>query len=195
LRPAWIARFVAAHPDLRLNALPLEIPPSTTRTLADVVERLPANDPRWWDAERYARFVAELSPLQRARLCAMEGVVTPVWATAYRRTRQGRPAWEIRADAISGCLRTARGGSSKQALVETSNGRSRVRWMTATEYARLQGAGDYCLDGIPENRALFGFGDAVCVPAVAWVARAYLEPLVGGRLTGPMVREDALALA
>lgn len=194
LRPAWIGRFVAAHPDLRLNALPLEAPPPATRSLADVVERLPAGDPRWWDAARFAHFIAELSQLQRARLRAMEAAQSPAWATAYRRTRQGRPAWEIRADAISGCLRTARGGSSKQALVEASGGCSRVRWMTAAEYARLQGADDYRLDGIPENRALFGFGDAVCVPVVAWVARAYLEPLLAGRLTVAAAREDALAL-
>jgi DNA (cytosine-5)-methyltransferase 1 len=28
------------------------------------------------------------------------------------------------------------------------------------------------------NKALFGFGDAVCVPVVAWIARHYLNPLV-----------------
>jgi DNA (cytosine-5)-methyltransferase 1 len=27
------------------------------------------------------------------------------------------------------------------------------------------------------NKALFGFGDAVCVPVVAWIARHYLNPL------------------
>ena len=47
--------------------------------------------------------------------------------------------WEIRADGIAGCLRTARGGSSKQALVEAGAGELRVRWMTAREYARAAG--------------------------------------------------------
>jgi hypothetical protein len=28
------------------------------------------------------------------------------------------------------------------------------------------------------NQALFGFGDAVCVDAVAWIAREYLQPLL-----------------
>ena len=27
------------------------------------------------------------------------------------------------------------------------------------------------------NKALFGFGDAVCVPVVTWIARNYLNPL------------------
>ncbi len=27
------------------------------------------------------------------------------------------------------------------------------------------------------NKALFGFGDAVCVPAIPWIAEHYLNPL------------------
>lgn len=187
VRPPWISRFWRNHPDLRLHALPLTLPQGSCkgscRTLADVVEELPANDARWWEAEREARFLAELSPIQRGRLDAMINAHTLSWATAYRRTRAGKPAWEIRADAISGCLRTARGGSSKQALVEAGRGGVRVRWMTAVEYARLQGAPAYILDGIAENRALFGFGDAVCVPVVSWLAKRYLLPLLSGELT------------
>jgi DNA (cytosine-5)-methyltransferase 1 len=60
--------------------------------------------------------------------------------------------------------------------------------MTAVEYAQLQGAGDYNLTGVLENQALFGFGDAVCVPAVAWVAREYLVPLLNLEIT---VRKEA----
>jgi DNA (cytosine-5)-methyltransferase 1 len=183
LRPPWIMQFVQRHPELRLHALPLSISPLDGGTLADIVERLPAPDSRWWDAERQWRFITELSPLQLTRLNAMRAARQLSWATAYRRTRDGKPAWEIRADAISGCLRTARGGSSKQALVEAGDGQVRVRWMTAREYARLQGAASYEMEGIPDGRALFGFGDAVCVPAVAWLARNYLVPLLNGELT------------
>jgi DNA (cytosine-5)-methyltransferase 1 len=183
LRPAWIGAFATQHPDLRLQALPLTLPIMTDRTLGDVVERLPLDDTRWWTAERHDSFLAQLSPVQAARLKVMQEQESISWATAYRRTRVGKPAWEIRADQISGCLRTARGGSSKQALVEASNGQVRVRWMTAIEYARLQGADDYILDNIPDNRALFGFGDAVCVPVVSWLAKSYLIPLLSGQLT------------
>ena len=35
----------------------------------------------------------------------------------------------------------------------------------------------YVID-VPLNQALFGFGDAVCVPAVEWIAETYLRPLV-----------------
>lgn len=29
---------------------------------------------------------------------------------------------------------------------------------------------------VPLNQALFGFGDAVCVPVIKWIARHYLNP-------------------
>lgn len=184
VRPAWVQRFVEAHPELRMQAHPASPPPSLVRTLADVVERLPVDDERWWDVTRLGRFLASLSPIQAERLDARIRGDELVWATAFRRTRGGQPVWEIRRDAISGCLRTARGGSSKQALVEVGGGAVRARWMTAREYARLQGVGDdYRLGAVTENKALFALGDAVCVPVVAWLARSYLRPLVDGELT------------
>ncbi len=39
------------------------------------------------------------------------------------------------------------------------------------------GADDYNLS-VPSNQALFGFGDAVCVPVIDWVARNYLNPAI-----------------
>jgi DNA (cytosine-5)-methyltransferase 1 len=181
LRPAWLTRLLAGFPDLRLHAMPISLPVADTRTLADVVEQLPADSPRWWDAGRTAAFVDSLAPVHRARLEDLRLSVFPAWATAYRRTRRGVATWEIRSDAISGCLRTARGGSSKQAMVEARGGATRVRWMMPSEYARLQGADQFPVDSFPENRVLFGFGDAVCVPVVEWLAREYLRPLVGLR--------------
>jgi DNA (cytosine-5)-methyltransferase 1 len=152
-------------------------PPVSTATLADVVERLPRADPRWWDTERTTRFVASLSDGQRGRLDMLQQGPT-TWRTAYRRTRDGVARWEIRPDAVAGCLRTARGGSSKQAVVEAGQGSAHVRWMTAWEYAALQGAPDHKFASVSENQAMFGFGDAVCVPVVEWIAREYLLPLL-----------------
>lgn len=195
LRPPWIKRFVDEHADLQLQALPLSVPESTDQTLADVVERLPSNDQRWWSSERHARFITELSPVQHDRLMKMMELPNTHWATAYRRSRKGKPAWEIRADAISGCLRTARGGSSKQAVVEAGHGDFRVRWMSAIEYARLQGAGDYVFEGVSENQALFGFGDAVCVPVVSWLGKNYLAPIISGKVPEEIgARQAALTL-
>lgn len=178
VRPKWIAKFAAAHPELRLHATRLRIPPLSVRTLADMVERMRGNDGRWWDEGRTDDFIRSLSDLQWNRLERLRDASRLRWATAYRRTRHGHAVWEIRDDEISGCLRTARGGSSKQAVVEAGRGKLRVRWMTPREYARLQGAPDFDLGAVSENQARFGFGDAVCVPVVEWVARDYLLPLV-----------------
>lgn len=181
LRPAWIREFVESHPELKMKALPLRVPTNSTSTIASCIEKMPASDDRWWNAARLSRFIDSLSPLQAERLAKLRRRDRLIWATAYRRTRHGHAVWEIRPDAVSGCLRTARGGSSKQAVVEAGKGKVRVRWMTATEYARLQGAPDFRIDGVRENAAIFGFGDAVCVPVVAWIARTYLRPLLDGK--------------
>jgi DNA (cytosine-5)-methyltransferase 1 len=55
--------------------------------------------------------------------------------------------------------------------------------MTSREYARLMGAADLKLGAVTENQALSCLGDAVCVPAVAWLANEYLVPLIRRDLT------------
>lgn len=183
VRPSWIADFVEAHSDLDMQAARLAAPVNTETELSSVVQRLRPANARWWSSDRAEAFVASLSSLQRDRLDAMVKSPRKRWATAYRRTRGGEAVWEIRADAISGCLRTARGGSSKQAVVEAGRGSFRVRWMTPREYARLQGAPNYHFLSVSDSQALFGFGDAVCVPAVEWVATRYLTPLLAGEMS------------
>jgi DNA (cytosine-5)-methyltransferase 1 len=96
---------------------------------------------------------------------------------------------EVRADGIAGCLRTPRGGSSRQILIEAGNNRVRSRYMTPLEYARLMGADRFRIEA-SDNRAYFGFGDAVCVPAVKWIARNVLEPLVQGE---EIIHAEAIA--
>ena len=185
LRPERVARLIETNPHLRTLSPPLpSLPADSGRTLDDVAERLPPSDPRWWDAEGVARFLGSLSALNEARAAALRDAPRLTRRAAYRRTRGGKAVWEIRGDAISGCLRTTRGGSSRQALVEGGGGALRVRWMTAREYARLQGAPDFRWCAEPETQARFALGDAVCVPAVAWLARHWLLPLVAGDCRG-----------
>lgn len=184
VRPTWVGEFVARHPDLALQAHLIGRPTRSAGSLATVVERFSPDHPLWWNRDKVQTFVAFLSAIQLERLKYLRGLPQLNWRTAYRRTRSGKAVWEIRADPIAGCLRTTRGGSSRQALVEAGRGRVRVRWLTPREYARLQGAENYQLDGARENQAFFGFGDAVCVPVIAWLAREYLRPLIRGDLTG-----------
>ena len=44
------------------------------------------------------------------------------------------------------------------------------------------GTENYDLSKARTNQALFGFGDAVAVPAVTWLAENYLLPLLRGLL-------------
>ncbi|MCW2524538.1 MAG: DNA-cytosine methyltransferase [Frankiales bacterium] len=183
LRPDWL-QSVFGDPSLRTHraALPSP-PPPLTAGLSELVERFGPTHEHWWSPERTALFTGSLSAIQSARLESLKRGKSYSYRTAYRRTRQGVAVWEIRPDDVSGCLRTARGGSSKQAVVQAGRGQVRVRWMTPREYARLMGAPDYELTGLRRNQALFGFGDAVCVPVVSWLASNYLLPLVRGELS------------
>ncbi|MGV8979181.1 MAG: DNA cytosine methyltransferase [Cellulomonas sp.] len=182
LRPDWL-QTVYGDSTLRTHRAALPAPPAPlTSGLSGMVEDLPLNDERWWDAARQASFMSSLSPTQRTRVAELRREPGVRYRTAYRRTRNGVAVWEVRPDDISGCLRTARGGSSKQAVVRLGGTRVAVRWMTPREYARLMGAGDYELGGARNNQSLFGFGDAVAVPAVEWLATNYLMPLVRGRM-------------
>lgn len=180
LRPDFLQVFFDDR-TLRMHKAPLpELPPLMMSGLSSYVEDMEANDPRWWDGDRLSRFVESLSPIQTGRFTAMKAEAKVSYRTAYRRTRAGVAVWEMRRDDISGCLRTARGGSSKQAVVRLGRGEVQVRWMTPREYARLMGAGEYELEGFRDSQVLFGFGDAVCAPAVSWIGVNYLVPLLEG---------------
>ena len=45
------------------------------------------------------------------------------------------------------------------------------------------GADDYAIT-VSRDQALFGFGDAVCVPVIEWIATYYLNPLVNELVHG-----------
>ena len=197
IRPRWFWDFAAKHTELKIQMLALTPPTTRVAALDTLVERLPQADTRWWDEKRTVAFLGSLSPINQERLLRLANSQTLVWHTAYRRTRGGKPVWEIREDAISGCLRTARGGSSKQALLEAGRGEIRLRWMTAREYARLQGVPDFKFGDATECQAIFGFGDAVCVPAVRYIIRDYIVPLLLGAIaeTGATLAENQVHAA
>lgn len=97
------------------------------------------------------------------------------YGAVFRRVRNGRSMAELRTDALAGCLRTPRGGSGRQILFAAGKGRYAVRLLTPRECARLMGADDFTITG-SFNQALFGFGDAVCVPVIRWIAENCLTP-------------------
>lgn len=189
LRPENLQGFFRDSTLTTHQALLPDAPAILVEGFGKLAEAMPADDARWWDEARTQKFIDSLSPVQLSRITEMRGSAGVKHRTAYRRTRHGQAVWEVRPDDISGCLRTARGGSSKQAVVQLGNGRLRVRWMTPREYARLMGVGDFDLSGARDNQAFFAFGDAVAAPVVGWLSENYLLPVVRGvRAARPSVR-------
>jgi DNA (cytosine-5)-methyltransferase 1 len=176
VRPAWVRRVHEGTYRLNMHHLELPTLPDGPKDLSNVIQRMSPDDSHWWDHERTRAFVGSLSPIQAERFDRLTASEHISWRTAYRRTRGGSPVWEIRRDAIAGCLRTTGGGSSKQALVEAGRGAARVRWMTPLEYARLMGADGYKIHAGTPNQALFGLGDAVVVDVIRWIGEHYLLP-------------------
>ncbi len=174
LRPGWLGAPYADPALVTHRAVLPAPPPLLTEGMSSLMEQIGADDGRSWDEKRCRAFTESLSPVQSRRLEDLRVRDTASYRTAYRRARQGTAVWEIRADDVAGCLRTAGGGSSRQALVQAGQGSVRVRWMIPREYAALMGAPDYTLEGLRDSQARDGFGDAVCVPVVSWLAEHYL---------------------
>lgn len=185
LRPASV-EAVRNSPGLVMHRQSLATPPALLDGgLSSVVEDVAADDERWWSGERTQAAIESLSEIQLSRLAGLQSGEHKVYRTAYRRMRAGAPRWELRSDDLSGCLRTARGGSSRQAVVEIDGASVRWRWMTGVEYERLMGAEGFDLTEFSQSEVQWGFGDAVCVPAVRWLAEEYLAPvLVGTNVNG-----------
>ncbi|WP_072800805.1 DNA cytosine methyltransferase [Fibrobacter sp. UWT2] len=100
-----------------------------------------------------------------------------IYATGYRRTRNGKQQLEIRCDGTAGCLRTPEGGSSKQYLILKNKNEIHARLLTIRETARLMGAPDtYILPG-SYNDGYKAMGDAVVMPVAKFIGERFLAKL------------------
>lgn len=176
LRTGTLANFIQSHGEINWSIRELPEPPRRALTLPEIIEDVPHDDPAWWNPDRKAYFLNQLSDRHMAVAKRMLAGTRLTYATAFRRVRKGRSMAELRTDGLAGCLRTPRGGSGRQILFAAGKGRCQVRLLTARECARLQGVPETYKINVPLNQALFGFGDAVCVPAVKWIADNYLLP-------------------
>lgn len=132
----------------------------------------------WWDCDAVEKHYDMMSDLHRSRVNAFIAAGVTKVGTGYRRRRAEGMRNEVRFDNVAGCLRTPKGGSARQIVVAVEQGKLRMRWMRPREYARLQGAGEFKFPhGMPTNQGLFGFGDAVCVPAIEWIDKNILSPV------------------
>lgn len=175
-RPSALADFILWHPEINWRIRRLPPLPLSSMRLADILEDLPPNAKVWWSKERCEYLLNQMSPKHRAQAEEMIQGSRTSYGTVFRRIRNSKSMAELRTDGVAGCLRTPRGGSGRQILVAAGRGRFAVRLLTPRECARLMGANDFVLN-VPLNQALFGFGDAVCVPVVEWIAENYLNPV------------------
>lgn len=153
----------------------LTAPPPRNTDLAALLEPDTAVD--WHGPDTTARLIALMNPLHRARLEAAPGRAV---GAVFRRTRIERGITtqraEVRFDGLAGCLRTPRGGSSRQSIMVVEPGRVRSRLLTPREAARLMGLPDTYRLPVTTTAALQVAGDGVAVPVVRWLARELLKP-------------------
>lgn len=181
VRPKALANFILTHPGIAWGIRDLPEPPATrANVLDDFLEDIPDSAAEWWSAERSFYLLGQMSNRHRAEVDQMITASKISFGTVFRRVRNGKSMAELRTDGIAGCLRTPKGGSGRQILVKCGLGRFQARLLTARECARLMGAGEYKIT-VPMNQALFGFGDAVCVDVIAWIASNYLVPVLAER--------------
>jgi len=159
----------------------LPTPPKRNAALADVLDDDDAV--AWQSDEQTARLLAQMSPLQSARVESLRESGARAVGAVFRRIRiehgQRVQRAEARFDGIAGCLRTPAGGSSRQLLLFVEGKSTRSRLLSPREAARLMGIPEHYPLPTSQTQALHLVGDAVCVPVVRWLSQHLLAPLAG----------------
>lgn len=156
------------------------VEPVTNRpALASLIEDNPS-DVAWHSAAETDKLIAMMSPVNRRKLDAMLAERTRQVGTIYKRTRveggQRLQRAELRTDGMAGCLRTPGGGSSRQIVLVTENGRVSTRLLSGREAASLMGLDPSYILPSRYNDAYHLAGDGVAVPVVSFIAREIIEP-------------------
>ena len=181
IRPKPLAKFIIDHPEIHWALRKLPKLPEGGNRLEAVLEDLQDDGSEWWSETRATYLYNQFSPKHKAVADRMIKGRKWSYGTVFRRIRNAKSMAELRTDGIAGCLRTPRGGSGRQILFKAGYGTYQARLLTPKECARLMGADDFVISG-SLNQALFGFGDAVCVDVIGWIALHYLNPIVSESL-------------
>lgn len=184
LRSGKLKKIIASNEDLNWGLFDLSLPEPRKTILDDIIEQdIPLTSNLWWTDDRKNHLFSQMNPSHQSKLQAMINNQHYSYGTVFRRMRAGLSMAEFRTDGIAGCLRTPRGGSSKQILICAGYGEWRVRLLTPREYARLQGVRDSFI--LPDNvtKGYFAMGDAVCVPVIEYLAEYILSPIHKAYLT------------
>ena len=157
----------------------LDAPPARNTDLAAMLE--PDAAVSWSTADKTRALLALMAPGHRAAVETHVNSGQRVVGAVFKRMRGGQQRAEVRFDGLAGCLRTPRGGSSRQTLLVIDRGEVRSRLIGPREGARLMGLPDaYILPG-SQTAGLHVIGDGVAPPVVRWLANRLLEPLLDSK--------------
>ena len=162
----------------------LPLPPARKTVFADLVEDEPTGV-RWHTMAETRKLLNMMSRVNASKVAAAKTVGRRMVGTIYKRTRPDshgikRQRAEIRFDNVAGCLRTPRGGSSRQTIMIVDGERVRSRLLSPREAARLMGLPDTYELPQNYNEAYHLAGDGVVVPVVRHIAMNILEPVLAG---------------
>ena len=177
LRSPKVTNIVKKNPELNWGLFNIEFNRKLNNNLNSVIDlSIEYNSSLWWNNERQEHLFNQMNPAHKRTLEEMINRDHLSYGTVFRRMRNGISTAEMRTDGIAGCLRTPRGGSSKQILIQAGFGQWKVRLLNPREYARLQGVRDSFI--LPENmnKSFFAMGDAVCVPVIEFISNQVLSP-------------------
>lgn len=151
-------------------------------TFSDLVEADPTGV-EWHSPAQTRRLLSMMSERNLAKVETARQLGHVTVGALYRRTRldaYGNKVQraEVRFDDVAGCLRTPRGGSSRQSILVVQGEDIRSRLLSPREAARLMGLPDRYRLPSNYNAAYHIAGDGVVVPVVRHLARCLLAPLV-----------------
>ena len=157
-------------------------PPRRETVLGDIIEETPGGV-AWHTEHETARLLAMMTTPNLRKVESARSVGEPTVGTIYKRTRPDgrggrRQRAEVRFDGVAGCLRTPRGGSSRQTIIVVDGQSVRTRLLSPREAARLMGLPDEYWLPDNYNQAYHVSGDGLAVPVVRHLAEQILDPLV-----------------
>lgn len=183
-RSKRLSEFVEASPGkLKDDWIPWAFDQTQFSNQAKLDSIIETGCENWHSLAETNRLLSLMAPQQISKVRRLQKAGETVFGTIYKR---GRPnsvgvtvqRAEARFDGIAGCLRTPKGGSSRQTLIKIEKNRIRTRLITTREAARLMGLSESFK--LPEryNDAYHFLGDGVAVPVVEALNSELLLPII-----------------
>ncbi len=146
----------------------------------------PDDGVRWHSTEQTERLIELMGATHKAKVASAAKTGSRRVGAIFRRMRveNGTKVQraEIRFDGVAGCLRTPRGGSSRQFIMVVNGENKKTRALTSIEGARLMGLGPSYKLPKTQIGAFEVLGDGVVVDVVSWIATTLVEPILSGRI-------------